>query len=106
MIRLLPLPPLRARPAAAAARRAQLVLTVTPTTVDVPTFVQDVTPSGATAISRLGKAGYQGPGLHIGWLSGDDRLLTLTLRLPEQADPDRYADGLLELARSIDRARN
>jgi hypothetical protein len=84
----------------------ELVLTVTPTTVDLPTFVQDVTPPGATAVSRLGKAGYQGPGPQVGWLSGDDRLLVLTLTPPPGEDPDRYAGGLLELARAVDRARH
>lgn len=87
-------------------RRPELVLTVTPTTIDLPTFVEVVAPARATAVSALGKAGYQGPGLEVGWLSGDDRLLVLSLALPEDTDSDHYADGLLGLARAIDRARN
>jgi hypothetical protein len=84
----------------------ELVLTITPATVDVPTFVEHVKPPGATAVSELGKAGYHGPGLEVGWLSGDDRLLSLTLTPPAGADPDRFAAGLLDLARAVDRARN
>jgi hypothetical protein len=87
-------------------RLPELVLTVTPTTMDLPAFVEVITPAGATAVSALGKAGYQGPGLEVGWLSGDDRLLVLSLALPGDADLDRYAGGLLDLARTVDRARN
>lgn len=91
---------------AEASGEPELVLTVTPTTVDVPTFVHDLTPSGATAVSQLGKAAYHGPGLQVGWLSGDNRLLTLSLVPPAGENPDRYTGGLLELARAIDRARH
>lgn len=87
-------------------RMPELVLAVTPARVDVPTFVEDFTPAGSTAVSELGKAGYLGPGLEVGWLSGDDRLLLLSLAMPDGSGPDEPGDGLLALARAIDRWRS
>jgi hypothetical protein len=93
-----------------------LALTVVKTSADPEGFELDLMPEDAEEVERLGRIGYlaetspegdRGPGLEIGWLSADNRLLTVVLTLPEGADEDPadYADGLIEVARTVDRRR-
>lgn len=98
------------------ASHPDLVLTVTPTTVDTSVFRDTVVPKGAKAVGKLGKAAYrvavapaagQGPGLEVGWLTGDERLVTLryTLRAGAQkASADALVPRLIDLAKKIDQS--
>lgn len=91
-----------------------VVLTVVPTSADLESFELDLTPEDAEEVERLGQIGYlaelvggddRGPGLEVGWLSADERLVTLALTLPDGEDPTAYAEGLIEVARTVDRRR-
>jgi hypothetical protein len=99
------------------ARRASfpdLVLSVTATTADEGVFTSTVRPSGATAVTGLGKvafsitfpaSGKAGPAAEVGWLAGNARLLDLRLRLPANANADQATQTvpkLIELAKKID----
>lgn len=101
---------------ATAAPLPDLALTVVPTSTDAEGFELDLMPEEAEEVERLGRIAYlverepegdRGPGLEIGWLSADDRVLTLALTLPPDTDEDpaAYAEGLLEVARTVDRRR-
>ena len=87
-----------------------------PTSADLESFELDLMPEDADEVERLGRMGYvvavepvddRGPGLEVGWLSADGRLVTLALTMPKEtdADPTDYADGLIEVARTVDRRR-
>ncbi|WP_422752745.1 hypothetical protein [Micromonospora sp. WMMD708] len=92
----------------------ELTLTVTDTSIDVPTFTADVLPAGANKVSKLGQAAYRrtgaktakrGPTAEVGWLATEDRLATLrwTCRPDDdRAAADEVADHLVDLARTLD----
>lgn len=82
--------------------------------LDIPTFKAKLIPSGSTVIGDLGKIGYSrvlaagngaGPGVEVGWFTGNQRLITLRCRLVADApasDATALAPKLLILARRID----
>lgn len=94
-----------------------LALTVVPINTGEDDFRTDLLPEKAVELDQLGQVGYhaavagsgdRGPGREVVWLAGDGKLLTLGLTLPEdarKADVKPYVDGLVELARAIDRLR-
>ncbi|SDY48055.1 hypothetical protein SAMN05444365_102392 [Micromonospora pattaloongensis] len=99
---------------ARAASRPDLVLSATETSADVEIFTEDVVPRGAKPVKGLGKAGYrlavpaasgQGPGVEVGWLSGNGRLLTLRYTLGTGQDAAaELSTRLVTLAQRVDAA--
>ena len=98
-----------------AASYPDLTLAVTPTTVDPPGYRTAVQPPGAVAVPDLGRIGYRrpvpalsgdsGPGVEVGWLAGNGRLIMLQFRFaPKATDADVAAltPKLIALARFID----
>jgi len=93
-----------------------LTLSVTPTQADISLFHDKVIPKGATVLSDLGKLGYSrtfsaaagaGPGAEVGWLSGNQRLMTLRYRSPAGTDPGDVSallPKLVDLAKKVDQA--
>ncbi|GAA3457300.1 hypothetical protein [Dactylosporangium matsuzakiense] len=91
-----------------------LVLAITTTTIAADVFTTTIQPSGAQAVPGLGAVAYQlqtppadksGPGVQIGWLAGNKRIITLSLHLPAgTADDKAAASGpkMVELAKLID----
>ncbi|MFI9642275.1 hypothetical protein ACIG87_19795 [Micromonospora sp. NPDC051925] len=92
----------------------ELTLTVTDTSIDVPTFTADVLPDGATKVTKLGQAAYRrtgaktaghGPTAEVGWLATEDRLATLRWTCPpddDRATAGEVAGRLVDLARKLD----
>lgn len=92
----------------------ELTLTVTDTSIDVPTFTADVLPGGATKVSKLGQAAYRrtgaktakhGPTAEVGWLAAEDRLAMLRWTCPpdgDRATAGAVAARLVDLARKLD----
>jgi hypothetical protein len=98
-----------------AASYPDLTLAVTPTTVDPLVYRAAVQPRGAVAVPDLGRIGYSrpvralgadsGPGVEVGWLAGNGRLITLQFRFaPKATDADVAAltPNLIALARLIE----
>ena len=63
-----------------------LTLSITATSLTTADFTSDVKPSGSTSVADLGQVGYvrqvkssakTGPGIEVGWLSGNDRLIVM-----------------------------
>lgn len=92
-----------------------LLLSVTPTDADVPVFKSTVVPRGANSVSGLGlvgysavlKAGSAGPGLEVGWLSGNARLIILRYTLPARTptgDATAAVPKLIALAKKVDQS--
>lgn len=93
-----------------------LVLAVTATTADEKVFTGTVQPVNAVAVPGVGRAAFAvqivstgdaGPGVEIGWLAGNGRLLVLRYRLALAATPDQVdalPPKMIELARAIDRS--
>ena len=92
-----------------------VALSVSPTLADTAVFTASVAPKGSATVTDLGKAGYSralpasatgaGPGAEVGWLSGDQRLMTLRYRTPPGTPTaDTLVPKLVALARAIDRA--
>jgi hypothetical protein len=91
-----------------------LLLIVTPTSVDTPIFRNDLMPQGATLVTGLGKVAYhniggagagRGPIVEVAWLSGNNRLMTLrftTVSGTSPADATTMATKLVDLAKKID----
>jgi len=91
-----------------------LSLAVTPTVADPTVFSASVTPKGAAVVGDLGKLGYSrpvpaaagaGPGAEVGWLSANQRLMTLRYRsAPGTAAAELTAliPGLVALAKKTD----
>ena len=91
-----------------------LTLSITSTAADETVFKATVQPKDATPVAGIGKVAYQapiaaspttGPGLDIGWLAGNARLIDLRLRLALNATPQEVADAgprLVALAKRID----
>lgn len=92
----------------------ELALSITATTIDATILREEVAPRGARAVKGLGKAGYQAtvagsgaqrPAVEVGWLSGDQRLISLRYTVADGEDPAELAPRLLTLARRIDAYR-
>ncbi len=95
-----------------------LSLAVTPTSADPAVFRNTVMPKGAAVLTGLGKVAYRlnvpavvktgrGPGVEIGWLSGNNRILVLRYTMPgDAAAPavEETATKLFELAKIVDQA--
>ncbi|MFC8618765.1 hypothetical protein ACFT9M_20450 [Micromonospora purpureochromogenes] len=91
----------------------ELTLTVTDTSIDVPTFNADVLPDGATKVSKLGQVAYRrtvaktakhGPVAEVGWLATEDRLATLHWtceRGAPKAEAEELTGKLVSLAKKI-----
>ncbi|MEH0936729.1 hypothetical protein [Micromonospora psammae] len=94
----------------------ELTLTVTDTSIDVPTFTADVQPDGAAKVSKLGqvayrrtvaKTGKRGPVAEVGWLVSGKRLATLRWTCPKaepKATAEELTGKLVDLAKQIDPA--
>jgi hypothetical protein len=92
-----------------------LTLAVTATSADPAVFKATVQPKGASPAAGLGKIGYTaavpagpgaGPGVDVGWLSGDGRILLLRYRFAEgtpAAEAGALTPKLVELAARVDR---
>jgi hypothetical protein len=91
-----------------------LALSVTATEADAGIFRSTVAPAGAASVPGLGKAGYRaavgagsgaGPGIEVGWLSGNQRIMTLRLRTPPgtpTTEANALVPKLVALAKQID----
>ncbi|GIH13759.1 hypothetical protein [Rugosimonospora africana] len=91
-----------------------LSLAVTATEADNETFKKTVTPKGSASVSGLGKIAYSssvaagsgaGPGLEVGWLSGNQRLIVLRYRSANGTaggDVNALLPKLVALAKQID----
>lgn len=100
------------------AARPDLLLSVTPTTADAAIFADEVAPEGATTVKGLGKAAYRvtraavrgsGPGVEVGWLTGDKAKRLITLRFTfaagqAKSKADALAPKLVNLAKMVDTA--
>ncbi|TDB70920.1 hypothetical protein [Micromonospora sp. KC723] len=88
----------------------ELTLTVTDTSIDVPTFNADVLPKGAVKVPKLGQVAYRrtvanGPVAEVGWLAVEGRLATLHWTCEKdtaRAEAEELTGRLVELARTID----
>jgi hypothetical protein len=99
------------------ASRSDLTLAVTATTADAAVFGSTMVPEKAQRVSGLGKAAYkarlpatktQGPSVEVGWLSADQRLITLRFTFPPGAgtpEVDAMSSGLVDLAKKVDKAK-
>jgi hypothetical protein len=93
-----------------------LSLSVSPTLADAAVFGASVAPKGSTSIGDLGKIGYSrtvpaaagaGPGAEVGWLSSNQRLMTLRYRTvpgTPAGDATALVPKLVDLARKVDQA--
>jgi hypothetical protein len=99
---------------AAGASYPDLVLTVSATTIGADIFASAIQPKGATALPGLGLAAYQmptpaadkaGPGVEIGWLTGNKRIIELSLRFALGTADDKAGEAMpkmVDLAKLID----
>lgn len=98
----------------ATASYPDLVLSVSATTIDADVFGSMIQPKEATPVQGLGVVGYQmptpaadkaGPGVEVGWLAGNKRIIELSLRFAP-GTPDATATAavpkVVELAKLID----
>ncbi|UWZ38314.1 hypothetical protein Drose_08735 [Dactylosporangium roseum] len=91
-----------------------LILSVSSTTVGADVFGSIVQPKDATAVPDLGLVGYEmptppvgdaGPGVEVGWLAGNKRIIELSLRFAPGTGDDKAAEAMpkvVELAKLID----
>jgi hypothetical protein len=91
-----------------------LTLAVTPLAGDSAMFKSTVAPKGSAAVTALGKAGYSravpagagaGPGVEVGWLSGNGRLLVLRYRCPSEVTAEEVGaltPKLVALAKEVE----
>ncbi|WP_432987010.1 hypothetical protein [Dactylosporangium sp. CA-233914] len=99
---------------AAGASYPDLVLSVSTTTIGADVFGSNIQPKDAQPVQGLGVAGYQmptpaagkaGPGVEVGWLAGNKRIIQLSLRFAPGTGDDKAAEAmpkLVELAKLID----
>ncbi|HEX7743769.1 MAG TPA: hypothetical protein VF462_00705 [Micromonosporaceae bacterium] len=102
---------------AGSSSRPDLALSVTPTTADAEVFADAMVPKGAQRVKALGKAAYRittspgqdhGPGVEVGWLSGDRRLIYLRYTFTAGQNPpaaEAFAPKLVALAKKVDSRR-
>ena len=93
-----------------------LTLAVTRSSADPTVFKAVVMPKGAASVAELGRQAYSvpvaataeaGPGVEVGWLSGNARLMVMRYRFPigtDDATAAAFTPKLVELTRKIDRA--
>lgn len=93
-----------------------LTLAVSPTSADVTVFKSTVQPKNATAVAALGRTAYSrtvpasggaGPGVEVGWLSGNGRLILLRYRCTPGTSAEDVAallSKIVELGKDIDRS--
>lgn len=91
-----------------------LMLAVTASTVDASIYTATVQPKGATAVPGVGKVAFSlltapsadaGPGVEIGWLAGNSRIIDLRLRLAPHAtaaDSQAALPKMVDLAKKVD----
>ena len=91
-----------------------LTLTITATDLTPLDFTTDVNPAGSKPVTGLGKIGYSivldstssaGPGVEVGWLSGNDRLILLRYvfaKSSSSADATAFVPKLVALAKLVD----
>jgi hypothetical protein len=91
-----------------------LVLAVTATAGDATVYNATVKPKNGAPVDGLGKVGFSltfaaangaGPGVEVGWLAGNSRIIDLRLRLLPNATPDQVnaaVPKLVQLAKKID----
>jgi len=95
------------------AARPDLVLSVTVTQADAEVFKEELIPEGGAAVKGLGKAAYRqirgaggsaGPGVEVGWLTADARLIVLRYTFAP-GEPKSAAEALgpklVDLAKEI-----
>jgi hypothetical protein len=99
---------------ASGASYPDLVLSVSTTTIGGDVFGTMIQPKDATAVPGLGVAAYQmqtpatekaGPGVEVGWLAGNKRIIELSLRLAPGTPDEKAAETVpkvVELAKLID----
>jgi len=99
------------------ASHPDLTLAVTATTADPSVFRSTIVPKEAKPVSGLGKSAYQvrlpaskkqGPGVEVGWLSANKRLMTLRFTFPPGADSAEVgavSTGLIALAKKVDKVK-
>jgi hypothetical protein len=98
--------------------RPIMVVAITATDLTTTEFKSDAQPAGAKPVTKLGKIGYEivhsaagsaGPVVEIGWLSGNDRLITIRYTCaagtPSAAVKD-LASRIATLARAVDITTN
>jgi hypothetical protein len=91
-----------------------LVLSITATDLSAAEFTKDVQPAKAKAVPKLGLVGYEipvaaasgaGPGVEVGWLSGNNRLMVLRYICPPgtpAADVTALLAKMADLAHQVD----
>jgi hypothetical protein len=91
-----------------------LILSVSSTTIGPDVFGDMIQPKDAESVSGLGLAGYQmttppvdkaGPGVEVGWLAGNKRIIQLSFRFAPGTPDQQATDAkpkLVELAKLID----
>lgn len=97
-----------------AASHPDMVLSITTTDLSATEFKSDAQPSGATAVTKLGKIGYEiqdkppagaGPVIEVGWLSGNERLIVLRYTCAvgtSAADVKTLTAKMVTMARTVD----
>ncbi len=96
------------------ASRPDLLLAVTATTADASVYTATVQPKGAVPVAGIGKVGFSlmlpaeadtGPGVEVGWLAGNSRIIDLRLHLTKQSTPEQAQSALpklVDLAKKVD----
>jgi hypothetical protein len=96
----------------AGAGAPDLTLAVSGTNADPGVFASTVAPKGSAPVAQLGiqayamavpAAGGSGPGVEVGWLSGDNRLLVLRYRSAPRkpVDPGTLTPKMILLAQKV-----
>jgi hypothetical protein len=92
----------------------RLTLSITATNLSPADFTADVKPKGSTSVAELGKTAYgaqvsatksAGPVIEVGWLSGNDRLITFRYAFPtgtSAAVSKALAPKMVNLAKIVD----
>lgn len=92
----------------------QVTLSVAPSIADVAVFQSMIKPKDSVVVEGLGKVAYRmtlppaegaGPGLEVGWLAANARLLWLRVTVPSGGNTDELALRLVVLAQEIDKVK-